>query len=163
MNKYNESKIYKITSEHIDKIYIGSTNQKYLCSRIACHKAYYKRWKADNKKPYCSSYELYKLGDVKYELLELYNCNNKKELLERERYFMEQNTGLLINTNRSTRSEEEKKTQHILCCKKYNIDNKEKFKQYYIDNKEKFKQYNIDNKEKIKQYQQAYRVRKAQI
>jgi hypothetical protein len=141
MNKYKESKIYKITSEHTNKIYIGSTAEKYLSQRKAVHASLYKRWKAGNKKQYCASYELYKLGDVKYELLELYNCNSKKELLERERYFMELNTGLLINKNRTGISEEEKKNQHNECNKKYYIDAKEKFKQYYIDNQEKLKQY----------------------
>jgi len=150
MNKYNEGKIYKITSEHTDKIYIGSTAEKYLSQRKAVHTALYKRWKADNKKQYCASYELYKLGDVKYELLELYNCNNKKELLERERYFMELNTGLLINKNRTGISEEEKKNQHTLSSKKYYIDNPEKFKQYYIDNQEKLKQYQKEHRAKKK-------------
>ena len=149
MNKYNASKIYKITSEHIDKIYIGSTAEKYLSQRKAVHASLYKRWKED-KKQYCSSYELYKLGDVKYELLELYNCNNKKELLERERYFMELNNGLLINKNRAGISEEEKKNQKVECNKKYYIDVKEKFKQYYIDNQEKLKQYQKDYQAKKK-------------
>jgi hypothetical protein len=43
-NKYENAKIYKITSIHSDLIYIGSTIQKRLSSRKSGHICNYKRW-----------------------------------------------------------------------------------------------------------------------
>jgi len=166
MNKYNESKIYKITSEHTDKIYIGSTTRN-LNDRITNHKCYYNKWKDNNTRQYCSSYKLYKLGDIKYELLELYKCNNKKELLEREAYYIKQNYILVVNKNKPTLSEEEK----IEWQKEYYVKNKEKLKEYYEKNKEQmdkqsreyyeknkevYKEYYEKNKERIYQQQKEY-------
>ena len=45
INKYHNSKIYKLISDHTDKIYIGSTFKKYLTSRKAAHKSNYKAFK----------------------------------------------------------------------------------------------------------------------
>jgi hypothetical protein len=47
-NKYHNSKIYKLISNHTDKIYIGSTFQKYLSVRKAGHKAHYELFKKNN-------------------------------------------------------------------------------------------------------------------
>jgi len=166
MNKYNESKIYKITSDHTDRIYIGSTTRN-LDSRITKHKYAYNKWKDNNTRQYCSSYTLYKLGDIKYELLELYKCNNKKELLEREAYYIKQNYILVVNKNKPTLSEEQK----IEYKKEYRIRNKEKLKEYYEKNKEQidkqsreyyeknkewYKEYYAKNKERIYQQQKEY-------
>ena len=177
MNKYNESKIYKITSEHTYKIYIGSTT-KNLNDRISRHKYHYNKWKDNNTRSYYSSYTLYKLGDIKYELLELYNCNNKKELLEREAYYIKQNYNLVVNKNKPTLSEEEKiewhkeyyeknKEQMDKQSKKYYEKNKEQMnelsKEYYEKNKEWYKEYYVKNKEKIYQRQKEYRAKKKAI
>ena len=66
MPNYQQSKIYKIISNNSDKIYIGSTTNQYLANRKAVHKKHYQMWKDDNTKQYCSSFELYDLGDVEY-------------------------------------------------------------------------------------------------
>jgi hypothetical protein len=177
MNKYNESKIYKITSEHTYRIYIGSTT-KNLNYRITKHKYAYNKWKDNNTRPYCSSYILCKLGDIKYELLELYNCNNKKELLEKEAYYIKQNYNLVVNKNRPTLSEEEKienKKQMIEYNKEYYGKNRERLdkqqkeyneknkerkskwhKEYYIKNKELYKERNTKNKQQIYEYKKEY-------
>jgi len=155
MNKYNESKIYKITSEHTYKIYIGSTT-KNLNDRITGHKSNYNKWKDNKTRPYCSSYKLYNLGDIKYELLELYKCNNKKELLQREAYYIKQNYNLVVNKNKPTLSEEEK----IEWQKEYYVKNKEQIdkhqKEYYEKNKEKFKEYYEKNKEQMDKRSKRY-------
>ena len=159
MNKYNDGKIYKITSDHTNRIYIGSTT-KNLNDRITKHKCYYNKWKDNKTRPYCSSYVLYNLGDIKYELLELYKCNNKKELLERETYYIKQNYNLVVNKNKPTLSDEEK----IEWQKEYYVKNKEKIdkqsKEYYEKNKEYSKEYYEKNKE---YYKERYEKNKQQI
>ena len=155
MNKYNESKIYKISSPHTDKIYIGSTAKKYLCNRIAEHTSYYKRWKADNTNQYCSSFVLYQLGNVEYELIELYNCNNKEELRKRERYFMEQYSNFIVNIKKANRTKEEYKGQRRTCHEEWYKEHKEEriesMKKYNQANKDHIKQYRLANKEHINQ------------
>jgi len=180
MNKYNEGKIYKITSDHTNRIYIGSTTRN-LNDRITTHKCYYNKWKDNKTRQYCSSYKLYNLGDIKYELLELYNCNSKKELLEREAYYIKQNYNLVVNKNKPTLTEEEK----IEYQKEYYVKNKEKMdkqskeyyeknkeqidkqqkeyyaknkkqKEYYEKNKELYKEYYAKNKQQINEYKKEY-------
>ena len=41
-NKFSLSKVYKLTSPNTEKIYIGSTTERYLSSRLSKHKAHYK-------------------------------------------------------------------------------------------------------------------------
>ena len=45
MNKYQNGKIYAIKSPNTEKIYIGSTTQKYLSSRLAQHNGHMKSGK----------------------------------------------------------------------------------------------------------------------
>ena len=42
---YSKTKIYKIESALGDKVYIGSTINKYLSQRFQLHISEYKRWK----------------------------------------------------------------------------------------------------------------------
>ena len=80
MNKYQQSKIYKLTSIHTNEIYVGSTCYKYLCQRLRCHRYDY----INNPEYNVSCYKLFKLGDVKIELIENYPCNSSQELCMRE-------------------------------------------------------------------------------
>jgi len=84
VNKYQNGKIYKLV--HDDKvIYVGSTISK-LNKRFVEHKGKSKR-NPDRK--------IYKFisnvgwNNVNIELIENFNCNNKKELELRERYYIE--------------------------------------------------------------------------
>jgi hypothetical protein len=80
MNKYQEGKIYKIESNGL--IYYGSTIQK-LCNRISCHR------RLNNR---TASKILFDIGkEIKISIVELYACNSKKELLFREREWIENN------------------------------------------------------------------------
>ena len=83
MPNYQNGKIYKITSLHTDKCYVGSTTLKYLSSRLGGHKQDLKRGKN------VSSKYILEFGNCKIVLLELYPCNSKDELLARERYYIE--------------------------------------------------------------------------
>ena len=80
MSIYQNSKIYKIVNDTNDKIYYGSTTQKYLCSRMAQHRGNYNK---------TTSKLLGDLKTCKIILVENYPCNTKDELSKRERYFVE--------------------------------------------------------------------------
>ena len=72
-------RIYKLTSPHSDRVYVGSTVQT-LNARLRLHRRDYRSGK------YCSSCELLKLGeyDVKIELLEEIEIEHKKDPKKRK-------------------------------------------------------------------------------
>ena len=147
INKYHNSKIYKLISDHTDKIYIGSTVQP-LHKRKSGHKIAYITFKNHNIK-YISSYELIELGEIDIILIENFKCENKEELHARERYHIELNKELCVNINVPTRTKKE-----------WNEDNKEYGKEYREKNKENIKEhlkeYREKNKEKIKEKQKEW-------
>lgn len=161
-NKYENAKIYKITSIHSDLIYIGSTIQKRLSSRKSGHICNYKRW-INNGFNYTSSYELIKLGGIDICLIEEYSCENKEQLHKRERYYIE-NTINCVNKYIPIRNKEEynkeyrekykdKKNEYN---KIYELNNKDKIKcrakEYRESNKEKANKYYLENKDKRQEY-----------
>ena len=87
--KYDNGKIYKISSKHSDKVYIGSTCQK-LNLRFSLHKSNYKLRKYN-----VSVHNLFDLGDCKIELIENYPCKNRKELEMREGWQQKNNKNCL--------------------------------------------------------------------
>ena len=93
---YKLGKIYKLCSNKTDKIYIGSTAQKYLSTRLARHKQYIKEW-MNGKHNYVTSFEMFKFDDVKIILIESYPCDNKDQLHAREQYWIDQNKDICIN------------------------------------------------------------------
>jgi hypothetical protein len=162
-NRYKYGKIYKLTSEHINKIYVGSTCKKLLSQRLAHHNSGYKNWKKGNKR-YTTSFELFELGSVQITLLEACPCNTKDELLYKERYWIEQYKDIIVNKYRPIITNEEHKEQMREQQKQYREVNKEQMreqqKQYREVNKEKIKehkkQYREVNKEKIKEHKKEY-------
>ena len=125
MVNYNEGKIYFIGSKYTDKIYVGSTCLK-LNQRFICHKNHYKL----NYKQ--SSNKILKYNDCQIYLLEKVKCNNKKELCEKERYYIELFDTVNKQIPNRTKKEYEKEYYHN------NKEKKEKYKkQYYQNNKEK--------------------------
>lgn len=129
MNKYSEGKIYKIESNGL--VYYGSTIQK-LNERLSTHK----------QKKQCSSKLLYETGhDIKISIVELYPCNNKKELLYRERQWIENNE--CINIKIPILSEEEKKQNQYKRTIKRKDEKKEYDKIYREKKKDTYLQLNI--------------------
>lgn len=82
MTKYNQGKIYKITSPLTANIYIGSTTVA-LCKRMAEHRE-------RTKITFCASRELIKLGDAVITLIKYAPCETKEELLRAERECIEE-------------------------------------------------------------------------
>ena len=158
-NKYNKSFIYQITCNdpNITETYVGSTTDfhkrkikhKTNCLNNSEKNTHY------NLKVYNFIRENGGWDNFNIKIIEEFSCENKNELLTRERYFIE----LLksnLNTKIPTRTQEE-----------FRLENKEylneKQKQYDLNNRDKIteykKQYRIDNNEKIKNYHTQYYIK----
>ena len=137
MPDFSNAKIYKITCNETEKIYIGSTTST-LTKRFKRHKSNYKSWK-NGKYNYTTSFKMfdeYGKESCNITLIENYPCDNNKELELREAYYIRNNN----------------------CYNKY-IPGRT-IKEYYEENKEKIneqhKQYNEVNKKRIKEVMKKY-------
>jgi hypothetical protein len=86
MNKYQDGKIYKIINMSNNDMYIGSTYNT-LNHRISNHKSAHKRYLKGRGFTYMSVFQILDsecLCDYKVEIIELYPCQNRKELEKRE-------------------------------------------------------------------------------
>lgn len=131
---YQEGKIYVIRSQYTEKCYIGSTIQP-LSNRFSQHKSNFKKY-LKYEAAYITSYEILKFEDAYIELLELYPCNSKLELENREGELIRQH--YCINKVICNRTQKE-----------YWLDNKEKYRIYGIE-------YRIKKKEFIQQINKIY-------
>jgi len=147
MPDYNKSSIYKIVCNNTGLIYVGSTCQP-LHQRLAAH---VKSYKEDKN---VSSKQIIQNGNYSIILIEEYQCQNKQQLLRKEREYIDALE--CVNKRRPITSIEEKKEE----MKEYNNTNKDKIKEYlkeyYNNNKDKIKEYYNTNKDKIKVYRIAY-------
>jgi len=140
--------IYSLTCSNPNLIYYGSTT-KPLNDRLSGHKNNFK----NNKQ--VSSKILFEWGNVKINMIEEINFEDKKELLDREAYYIKNlecvNKKIPNRTDKQYYSDNKDKIKQKI--KKYYEKNKEKKQQqnkkYYEKNKEKKQQYYSDNKDKI--------------
>tara|TARA_R110000823_G_scaffold299733_1_gene420463 strand:- start:38 stop:724 length:687 start_codon:yes stop_codon:yes gene_type:complete len=146
MPDYQLGKIYLITSETNKLLYIGSTCQKYLSTRIQGHVSDYKN---DSKKK-CCSYKLLECDDYNYKLLKDFPCSNIQQLRREEGvwilHYKEQTDYECVNKNIAGRT-----------LKEYYQKNRDKIKEYYEANLDKFKAYREANLDKAKAYREANR------
>lgn len=126
-NKYHGAKIYAIRSPHTDKIYIGSTIEKYLSSRLNGHNSKYKLF-LKGKYHNVTSFELLKLGDAYIELLESFPCENALELQKREGELIREHQINCVNRIVVGRTKKE-----------YRYDNHDKISEYHKHNIDKAK------------------------
>jgi hypothetical protein len=128
INKYSNSKIYKIWSpSRDDLVYYGSTYQS-LSQRMSIHRSLYRRF----KKGACrmvSSYKIFdECDDYRIDLVENYSCSNKEELNSKEGEYIKNNMCVNKVVAGRTRSE-------------YYEDNREEInknaKEHYEANREK--------------------------
>ena len=154
MPDYSKGKIYKLTSSNSNDIYIGSTIQN-LSKRKAHHIADYKKFIIE-KKIYISSFKIIECGGIiDICLLEEYPCDNKEQLHQRERFYIENNC--CVNKNIPNRQFNE----YIKIWKEKNKDIiKHKLKEYRQKNtdilKQKRKEYVKLNNDTIKQNRKEY-------
>jgi len=168
VNKYNNSKIYKISSNITDKYYIGSTTQT-LAQRLSVHIRAYKHYIKTNNR-YITSFEIIKLGDSYITLIEENTFNNKQQLFKREGEIIKLNINNVVNKMIAGRTDKEwRQDNHetILEKKKqYREDNKQviasKEKEHYNNNKVRINLrnniYHSEHKEQKKQYDIINRV-----
>ena len=158
MVNYENGKIYKIESKQGNCQYIGSTCQK-LKARFKGHMNQYKHY--EKHKKYITSHEVLQYPDVSISLIELYPCNNKKELFREEGKYIKQLDCVNKVRTGSTPKELyiENKQQILEDRKKYYDKNKEKIikriHNYYEKNKQTrityAKEYREENKQKLKE------------
>ena len=144
---YSKGKIYKLTTIHNPNlVYYGSTINP-LCKRKGGHKEKFKLGDLS-----CKSSQLFQLGinDVKITLVENVICVSKEELLQRERFYIENNN--CVNKYIPNRTKEDIQEYN----KKYMELNKEKIKKYRELNKDKKKLYIEKNKENINKTVKIY-------
>ena len=148
MPDYKKSKVYKLVNNLNDNFYIGSTVQP-LHKRMGEHRSKHNK---------CMSKNLgIDIKECKIILIEAFECENKQELLKKEREYFDKYKlefkDTFINKVKPFLYQEEKNNYN----KEYSTTNKrlEYIKQYNQDNKEKHreksKQYAIKNKDKIKE------------
>jgi len=146
MPDYKNSKIYKLYCPDGDTndVYYGATTRP-LKYRLSQHKI-------SNGCVSRLLFEKYK-DKVIIELVEIYQCNNKKELDIREAHYIRNNNCINKAIPNRTQPEYQKENKEKIkeYRKEYNIENKEKIKEYK-------KEYQKENKEKIKEYQKEYRI-----
>lgn len=160
---YRNGKIYEIVCRITGEKYVGSTTQP-LSKRLTEHRSL--------KRNKCISKQIIERGDYYINLIEECPCDNREQLLQRERHFYDSIEGGCINKVRPwiSREEdkayyEENKEQLSASHKAYNEKNKEHItaqkKAYNEKNKENItaymKAYREQNKENITAYKKAYR------
>ena len=160
INKYNNSKIYKICSNLSEKIYIGSTTQS-LAQRLSEHVKHYKQYVNKTRTNFTTSFDIIKLDDYFITLIEEHSYNNRSQLFRREGELIKLNINICVNKQLTGRTDYE-----------YRQDNKEHIaenkKEYYESNKqsisEKQKQYNIYNKDYLTEKQKhRYQLNKEEL
>ena len=159
MNKFQRGKIYTIRSHKTPLIYVGSTCQRHLSSRMTGHRSAFKAYK-NGKGSYLNSFDIFEVDENCYiELYEYYPCNTDLELRKREGEVIRELDCVNKHIAGRTKKEwdEENKEKRREWAKEYYEDNKEqikaKSKQYRERNKDKLKakkkQYRANNKERI--------------
>jgi group I intron endonuclease len=113
MNNYSTSKIYKLINNVDNKIYIGSTYNS-LSKRLWLHR---NRSKTRTSKVY-QHFRSIGMSNVSIVNLEHYPCDNKYDLLCRERHWIEElkpelNTQIPIQTPHEAKA---KLKQDVLCA-----------------------------------------------
>jgi len=156
---YSKSIIYKLCCKNptIEEIYIGSTTN--MRKRKSNHKTDCHNENTFYKKYNCYKYEFIRNngGFENWDMImiEEYNCNSKRELEKRERYWIDELKPVLNTVKKPYITIEEQKEER----KTKNYD-----KKYYEKNKETFNEYNKNyrenNIETIKKKAKEYREKK---
>jgi len=146
---YANGKIYKLVNEELGLTYYGSTTLT-LNKRFSSHKSY-----SSNN---LTSKHLFEKGQVKIILVEDYPCNEKIDLLKRERYYIENNE--CVNKNIPSRTIKESNKNWFDNNKNYQKEYRENNKEY---KKKTNKEYHENNKKKLNEYSSKYRQKNKEI
>ena len=165
---FTKGKIYKITNDFNDEVYVGSTCNS-IVKRMSSHKSDHTREIKDNV-------PLYKLmNEIGFErfriqLIEDFPCSDKYELRQREGFYIRQMGTLNMKVAGRTKQSEDYKELKKEYDKKYQEANKEHLREihnnYCQRNKEELKQYKSNwfqqNKERLTEQRKALSDEKKQ-
>lgn len=85
---YSQSKIYKLRCKNTGQVYIGSTTTD-LDHRLQTHESDYRRYTKNGKYHYVSSFDIIRGSNYTITQLEAHPCSSRKELMCRERHWIE--------------------------------------------------------------------------
>jgi hypothetical protein len=173
---YQNGKIYKVWTLLGTEIYIGSTAQKLLSSRMNNHRNSYNKWKKGkaNKVTVYDLFDKYGVENCKIELIEKFPCKDYLELEAREGFFQRQHRDIIVNRIIVGRTRAEYRVDNadaiLQTHRQYNTDNKDRLnascRQYNIDHVEQIKtskrQYYANNKDRLNAVSRQYRVDNAE-
>ena len=163
MPDYKFGKLYIITSEKHKLLYVGSTAQKYISTRIQGHIGQHKH---GIKK--CKSIKLLECDDYEYKLLKDFPCSNIQQLKREEGswilHYKKQPDYECVNKNIAGRTRKEyceaNRDRIREQQKEYCENNRDKIledkKEWYNGNKDKRKEYLKKNKDKIREKKKEY-------
>jgi hypothetical protein len=148
LSRYAKGKIYTIRAQTSDEVYYGSTCSP-LPKALYGHRQSHKYWLNDPEKhDYLTSFKLIENPTHYIELVKLYPCQVKSELVRE--------VGQLIRANPCTNKVQQGRTPA-----EYRQDNAEYYKdygkKYYQDNIEKMAEYRRVNATQIKTTKDEYR------
>jgi hypothetical protein len=138
---FSKGKIYKITNDYNDDVYVGSTCDT-LGRRFSRHKADMKREKCKNRKLFMLMNEI-GFERFRIQLIIDYPCEDQYQLGQKEGEYIR----LIGTLNKRI----EGRTK-----KEYYENNKDKVKEYYENNKDKVQEYRENNKYIIKEVKKEY-------
>lgn len=144
MVNYQNGRIYRLVCNVTGLQYVGSTCQP-LHKRKFAHTSNYKQWKA-GKFNYITSFKTLEHGDYDIFLIEEYACDNKQQLQQRERYWIEQTQ--CVNKCIPTRTDKEYQEANADRIRTYKIEHRQ---QNADQLRAKSKQYREVNAQQIKE------------
>lgn len=161
---YDTGKIYKLQCSD-GKYYFGSTIRP-LAARLSSHKYASKNAETNNTYKHINTIGWDKVTIV---LVELFPCETKQQLLQRELWFINEHKhdDLCLNTrNPLSDNTPEAKQKHKDNCKEYYVQHRDellqKRREYQNENREKRTEYNSEyrqqHSEKLKEYDKQYAI-----
>jgi len=156
--------IYSIIDNESKDIYYGSTLMS-INRRMNSHRYNCKGYDEGKRKSGCSSFNIIRKNDYKVSILETVEFEDKKELLFKEREYIENNN--CVNKMKKPISTKQEKLETAKQYQNNKEGRKDYMKTYSIkyreQNKEKLavqkKEYGEANKEAIKEKSKAYRLK----
>jgi hypothetical protein len=153
--------IYKITDNTNGNKYYGSTTQS-VSQRMTGHRFNLKTYDSQR----CSSFDILKNGDWRYDTVEKFMYDERFELRNREQHYIENNE--CVNKCRAYTTPEQATQRNSDYTKKYYREHLEHIKEYREDHKEESSQYKKEwyTKEKeriLKSRKESYQDNKASL
>jgi len=168
---YSNGKIYQIVCNKTGNVYVGSTAEEELQSRINTHITAYARclqWVENGKvgvnKFSCKSHIILQLDDYEYNVIENYICRDDDELRERETHWFHiykiQYGDLCVNKNVPRHTTETRKKRKKEWGENWRNQNPDYYKgrstKWRNENIEKSKQHDKNRYERDKEKRKLY-------